>query len=292
MAAVTEEYRKLVLDDLNNYVGLNHPVKASILERIFVRKLSIYRLHPNPEDEFSIESIGPNLEIVGNYAKQFKYSISLSKRPIEEPLIVEKMSTGGYMLLNGHHRWMAAHRIALKYVPVQVVNVTPEDEIFATINKSIHNKCVSFDLDEVLLTDGSTYPADKKLIYPLNKIYKKSIRKNAAALIRELRELGYDVWCYTGNYYSSEYINGLMSLHNTKIDGLVNGLNSKRSNKKIKEAFSGKYEYSLHIDNESIILVNTRTKDYDSIDIPNDGINWAAEVMKHLRKFEVELKNH
>lgn len=287
MATVTEEYKTLVLDDLNSFTGLNMPLHASVPERILTRRLSVNRIHPNPDDEFSMESIGPNYEIVGKYVKEFSDAINRGIRPIEEPLVVEKMSTGGYVLLNGHHRWMAAYRVGLKRVPVQVVNVTPEDEIFAAIRNSDKEMCVSFDLDEVLLTDGVKCEKDRKLPFPLNFLYKQSLRKNAGVLIKELRELGFDVWVYSGRYYSVEYINLLMRLHSAKVDGIVNSVTEKKNHARIKEAFREKYKYSLHIDNEAILCVNTKTKEFDSIDLQEHGNNWSAEVMKHIRQLEI-----
>lgn len=282
---MTEEYQKRVIDDLKNYVGLNYPRRASIIERLLVRHVRITKLHPNPTDEFSMPAIGPNYEIIGKYEKELKRAIEKGTTPITEPLIAEKMSTGGYMLLNGHHRWMAAYRLGLRSLPVQIVNVTPEDEIFTLVNRSSKDKCVSFDLDEILLTDGEKYPPQKKLVFPFNKIYKNiTLRKNAKYLIDELRKLSFDVWVYTGNYYSTEYINMLFALHNVKVDGIVNGLAKK--NKEIQKIFKEKYRVSLHIDNESVLCVNLKTGEYDSYDINADAVNWAAEAMVAIKGIE------
>ena len=60
MGLHSEEYQQLVLNDLKNLEGLSHPVKASLPERLFVRKTSTDNLHPNPKDEFSDPKIGPN----------------------------------------------------------------------------------------------------------------------------------------------------------------------------------------------------------------------------------------
>lgn len=191
------------------------------------------------------------------------------------------------MLLNGHHRWLAAHHEGMKTVPVQIVNVTPEEEIYNAISKSARNMCVSFDFDEVLLTDVKSDDADKQLRFPLNKIYPGTLRKNAAALIRDLQTLGFDVWIYTGNYHSTEYINGLFSIHNAKVDGIVNGLSKRKSTNNIKKLFTDKYNISLHIDNESVICVDTKSKNYDIYDITPDKISWAADVMKKIKNSEM-----
>lgn len=279
MAAVTDEYRKLVLEDIETYDGLNQPLHASFIERLITKKADINKLHPNPSDEFSMPEIGPNYGIVGNYEKTFRENMKHLLEPMEEALVIEKMSTGGYMLLNGHHRWMAAHRIALEKVPVELVNVTPEDELIKKIKASDKEICVSIDLDEVLMKD-------EPMRFPFSLYYKKSLRKNAGVLINELHQMGIDVWVYTGNYYSDSYINGLFRINRSKVDGIVNNVRNKKSNPRLKDAFREKYNYSLHIDNESIICVNLKQGDYDIIDIVPSDSNWAAEAMSAIRNMD------
>ena len=117
MSPITEEFKESIQSDLNTYTGLYQPVRASIFERLLTRNVRTNLLHPNPKDEFSMPDIGPNYEIVGNYVN----SISIAKKrntPIfDEPIIIEKITTGGYLILNGHHRWLAAKRLQIKKIP-------------------------------------------------------------------------------------------------------------------------------------------------------------------------------
>lgn len=287
MSIITEEYQKNVLDDIDNYKGLSHPVKTGLLKRLLTKKVSVRKLHPNPDDEFSIVDIGPNYEIVGNYESQIRHNISMGKDAIEEPLIIEKMSTGGYMLLNGHHRWLAAKRVTeLKRLPVEIVNVTSYDDVINRLRGLDKKMCVSFDFDEVILSDGSVYPIDKKIIFPFNLVYKYPIKKNAGVLIKQLRELGFDVWVYTGNYHSYQYIEGLLRFHNARVDGVINGLRKGKHSSRLQKAFSDKYELSLHIDNEGITCVDTKTHEYEIYDIEVIGGDWAAKVYSKVREIE------
>ncbi len=57
------------------------------------------------------------------------------------------------MLLNGHHRWMAAYRFELKKTKVEIVNVTHEEDIRKAMEKTSNVKCASFDFDEVVLAN-------------------------------------------------------------------------------------------------------------------------------------------
>lgn len=49
---------KYVLEDVRKYDGIRMPLKASFPERLFVRKLAGKKLHPNPDDESIVCSLG------------------------------------------------------------------------------------------------------------------------------------------------------------------------------------------------------------------------------------------
>lgn len=295
MAKVTEEYKRLVLDDVRSFEKLNHPVKAGLAERLLVRKLPAASLHPNPQDEFSMEAVGPNYGIVSDYEKMFRDRLLFGQEPFgayDEPITVEKMSTGGYMILNGHHRWLAARRIGLSRLPVHIVNVTTVEDVLATVSRSDKNMCASFDLDEILLTDGGLYPVQKELSFPYDRIYKKTLRKNAAVLINELRRIGFDVWVYTGEYYSELYINTLFRLNGAEVDGIINGMRRAGTRKDFRETFGKKYRISLHIDNNDVLCVKPGTKEYESYPLDTVGQDWASEVMERLKEHKEFWHEH
>lgn len=283
--AVSADYQKLVLYDLKSYKDIARPVRSSILTRLCVRKLPLSMMHPNPEDEFCDPAIGPNEGIISRYIEEFRYRLEKGEKVVDEKLMVEKMSTGGYMLLNGHHRWMAAAKIRLKTLPVQVVNTIGEEAILSVLNKSDRQMCVSFDLDEVLLTDARGKLADHPLPFPYNLFLKRTLRKNAGVLIGELQRLGFDVWVYSGSGISEEEIKRLLSLHQAKVNGIVNFMKGKVG-KTLKQAFRKKYSLSVHIDNESVMWVNTASREYDSIPIAGD-VNWADDAFAKVRDLEL-----
>lgn len=283
----SEEYRQLVLEELKKYEKLNHPVRTGLVKRLLVRKLPIRKLHPNPEDEFCDPAIGPNYSIIADYEKNFRELMRMQMPPIgpyDEPLMVGKMSTGGYMILNGHHRWMAARRLGIRELPVQIVNVSTDEQIISAVNKSCRNMCVSFDLDEILLTDGEVYPAHKEFSFPFDRIFPKTLRQNAPILVKELQAQGFDVWVYTGEYYSDAYIRLLFLLHGAKVNGIVSGMRHRKAKSSIREAFSGRYRISLHVDNEEVICVKTQTKDYQMFALDSVDQDWASEVVSRLRE--------
>ena len=294
MIVTNELYKKYVLDDLKQHKGLLHPIKAPLLERIRTKQISPKKLHPNPEDEFSMENIGPNWEIVSDYEEKIRDRLDLDRPIFDEKLIGVKLDKGGYMLINGHHRWMAALNVTtrkgllsgFKYdtvdVPLRVVNITEEDDIYRVVNKSDRDKCATIDLDEVLLTGG-------KLSGIGGIFYDTNLRSNTALLIKELQRLGFDVWVYTGSYKSEAYIRGYFSMNHCQVDGVVNGINGKHKNKsvKLREIFRSKYRHIVHVDNNMITCVNTATKDYEMVDINSDEAGFAAAAVEKIKELPI-----
>lgn len=289
MPSPTAEYKTRVLDEVNSYRGLCHPVRANFFERLLTRNVRIQDLHPNPDDEFCIESIGPNYSIVQEYERHIRVAMGAGAfaEPIEDALIVEKMSTGGFMLLNGHHRWLAAIRAGLSRVPVQIINTVPDTKIISKVEKSRHDMVASFDLDEVLLA-GDSEPSGKDLPFPLNKIFPQRVRKNTGALVKELRKMGFAIWIYTGDYHDNTYLKTMLALHGIRVDGIVSGLKRKKSGSTLRQAFSKKYCVSVHVDNESVLMVNTRSMDYVTETLPKKAF-WAVETLACVKKSLSEL---
>ena len=286
MPMVSQEYQTLVLDDLAAYDGLVHPVKASLPERVLRRRLPLTMIHPNPIDEFCDPKIGPSYSVISRYEAEWRKALQHHQDPELESLYVEKLSSGEFRLLDGHHRWMAAHRLGFRSFKVRILNVTPVDEIVSAVARSERRLCVSFDLDEVLLTDGGSAAADGRMPMRTGCFKGKTLRKNAELLIEELHRAGCDVWVYTGSYIEEADLRRLLRAHRAEADGIVSGLKHPQSREKLRRAFSEKYELSLHIDTESIVCVDTRTKEYEVAEIAGDEIGWAARAIGAVKRLE------
>ena len=283
MKTYNAEYEKLVLNDIRSFSSLNHPVKALLVERLLIWRAPLAKLHPNPMDEFCNPEIGPNHQIVNQYFEQIKRSLTHVSTLEIDPLIVEKMSIGGYMLLNGHHRWLAATRANMKTVPIKIVNVTTEEEIIKAVNSSYNDYCLSIDLDEVLINDDENDYLSEAVFFPLNLIYPQKIRKNAAAMIAELQKQGFDVWVYSGQYYSTTYIKQLLFFHKIKPTGIINGMKNRKPRSGMAQAFREKYKEIVHIDNESALIVNPKSKEFNTVEV-SSGKEWANEICKKIQE--------
>lgn len=156
-------------------------------------------------------------------------------RDFEEPLTVEKIRPDGYLLLNGHHRWAAAMRMGVRRAPIHIVNLTQTADIQKMLQNAKHDKSVALDLDEVVFASGREMAMEKALPFPARRVYKERLRYGIPALFRFFKSHGYDIWVYTAQYYSMEYIQHLFKWYGVKIDNFVTGILKKTGMMRWKE---------------------------------------------------------
>ncbi|MCR5596313.1 MAG: ParB/RepB/Spo0J family partition protein [Lachnospiraceae bacterium] len=291
--ANSTRFDSFIAEEVNKYQGKLVPVKASVLERIFVRYVACTKLHPNPYDEFSDASIGPNYEIISGYEHRIKESRAHGDPAWDDPILVEKMLPEGYLILNGHHRWAAATRFGEKRVGVKIVNLTQETDIKKMLEISRHDRRVAIDLDEVIFfqndADGSGNAAEDPLHFPYNKLFKERLKTGVPALLHYLSVNGYDIWVYTSEYYSMDYINKLFKMYHVVVNGIITGIKrphkieaSKR--RELEKIMNAKYTETLHIDNGLVLLTHSDSKDFEEFDLSGNRETWAQEIMNTLKE--------
>ena len=111
-----------VQEDLDAYEGKRDVVRVSLLERLVVRSIPPQEMHVNPDDEFADPEIGPSERIINEYAHEIPQLYKNAEPIFPSPIMVYKMAAGGYLILNGHHRWAAAIKQGLKKVRAAIMN--------------------------------------------------------------------------------------------------------------------------------------------------------------------------
>jgi RHS repeat-associated protein len=86
-------------------------------KRLTTRQAKTIDLKPNPLDPYSDPKIGPNESAVRQYIDEIRMTGTIS-----EPIRVKELASGGYEIVDGHHRWLAALMTNLKYVPIEIIN--------------------------------------------------------------------------------------------------------------------------------------------------------------------------
>lgn len=285
MNLLPNDYNEFVLKRIKNYNGNPKVMKAGLLERISTTKVNPERLYPNPDDEFSMEKIGPSMSIVTDYERKARALKESGQTIFNKPVIVEKMKEeDGYLILNGHHRWYASLRAGVKKLRIKIVNLVHDEDLTRMMNSTSNTKRASFDLDEILLAVNGR-KAEELPSQMLSDKVPFLLREGAPAVIRALQDKGYDIWVYTAEYYSEGEIGLLFELYDLKITGVVNGLNSKRAGymKEANTQLAQKYRDTINIDDESLLIIHADNKEFDNY-LHEDPADWAGSILKTIEK--------
>lgn len=289
MSVWPNDYVEKVLKDVEKYNGIRQTVKAGLIERCMTKHCSPLILHPNPNDEFSQDGVGPNFGIVGKYVEQIKRNAD--GNIFKEPIIVQKMKPDGYLLINGHHRWFAAVRMCVKKLHIKIVNLVGEDDLMRMISETANSKLVSFDFDEVLLSADTDNQAEIKDNL-FSRKFKERLRKGAPELIKLLQSRSCDVAVYSAGYFSEEDFNDFFSMYDIKVNIVINGFNDKRKNNNangmsgVKKLLDDKYKSRVHIDNKNVLCTNHETKEFNDFELKGQGMAWGDEVASIIERYQ------
>lgn len=122
MASAKSAMHQKIQDDLAEMEGRRVVVKAGFFEKMFKKKVRPEELHVNPDDEFTHADIGPNDAIMENYCQLARRDQSLGLPVFSEPIHVNKLRDGGYLILNGHHRWAGAVKARIPKIRIVIAD--------------------------------------------------------------------------------------------------------------------------------------------------------------------------
>ncbi len=279
------KFMEYVLEDVQKYKGIAVPVRAGLPERLLVRKAAPQKLHANPDDEFTDPAIGPNDEIIARYVRDIQEAqFHGTKEIFQEPLTIQKIRPGGYMLLNGHHRWAAAIRMNLKSVPVKIENPTTLADVEKMLKSARNARRVTLDLDEIVFQSDPAGACEKGLFFPLNHIYRENVHLGIPALFHFLRSRGYDVWVFSSKAYSTDYIRSLFRAYRAGVDGIITGgaHRSEEDRKRIESLLAAKYSTTIHVDRDSLLRTDSGSKDFQESDLSGPAESWSRRVMEAI----------
>lgn len=177
-----------------------------------------------------------------------------------------------------------------KKAPVSIVNLTQKTDIEEMIRTSEHDRRVTLDLDEVAFCRGDE-PGEKPIKGFSEGQFKERLRPGIPALLQYLSRQGYDIWVYTAEYYSIEYIREYFYYYTVKIDGIVTGTGRKskgfaEERKSIEQLVRERYEQTLHIDRRTVLRTFAGSKDFEEYPVEEGAFGWAQTVKSIIRRFE------
>ena len=295
MAGKNTELQEYIASEIAKYKDVAVPVPSSLFVRLIRKQLPLSKLHPNPDDEFCFPDIGPNEGIISNYVQTYsrfendEQGARIAGAGNIEPIIVQKIRPDGYMILNGHHRWAAVHRLGWNKIRVQIVNLTLQEDVKRILARVRNEKRVTLDLDEVVFAQD-TEPAEKPLPLLWRKLYPQRVRLGIPAVFYYLSQHGYDIWVYTARYDSEDVIRRLLLHHHAPVTGVITGTGRKAGKGgDVKNSFenmvSGKYSVTVHVDQSSVLRVDNTAKNYEEFRLPG-AAGWSQEVLEIFRKLD------
>ncbi len=284
------EFEEWLQQEIESQKGLYVPVTASIFERLLITKLPCTSIHPNPEDEFCFPEVGPSFRIISEYVNEFRENKDKGIPPVQEPLMVGKVHPSGYMLINGHHRWAAAMKSDIKKVPVKIINMTTDADIKRMIEDSKHDKRVTMDLDEVVFRDANDPYIEKVPGLRGKGKNRKRMRLGIPALFRHFNTHGYDIWVYSANYYSIDDVKRYFRRYSVNVDGIITGTSKKKvteseAEKTMAKLIANKYGQTVHIDNDSVLVTHSQSRDFEEIALESTGADWSKEIMDKSKSY-------
>ncbi len=170
---------------------------------------------------------------------------------------------------------------------IKIVDLTQEEDIRKMLGSARSDKRISLDLDEVVFgKEGDGY-LEKALPFPLNRIYKERVRLGIPALFNALKDAGYDIWIYTARYYSADYLKFCLRHYHAPVTGIVTGTARKGppgsdTMKELEKRMNAKYDKTVHIDNESVIVTTHGSRDFEEYRLSGSAASWSREALDIL----------
>ena len=177
-----------------------------------------------------------------------------------------------------------ALRLNYPKIPIRIVNLTHEMDVRRMLENSRHDKRVALDLDEVVFRPEDDTAVEKPPRFPFNKLFPERVKLGIPALFHYLATSGYDIWVYTAHYESFDRIRALFRSYHVRVTGVVTGIARKNLpghdiRTHMEKLIYNKYRCTVHIDNEAVIRVFSKTKEFEEHQLSGSAASWSREVM-------------
>ena len=96
---------------------------------------------------------------------------------------------------------------------------------------------------------------------------------------------------YTAGYYSADYIQRLFRKYGVHVTGAVTGTGRKTSDagavrKELEALITAKYPETVHIDDEAVLRIFSRTKQVEEYGLCQGPEAWSKRVIDVMEAFE------
>ncbi len=150
---------------------------------------------------------------------------------------------------------------------------------------------VSFDLDETLFINPEKVPAEDRLRFPLDRIYRDRLRKGTPELLQWINNSGIKLWIYTTSFRSERYIKSIFRHYGIKIDNIINGKRhakevQKNNTEILPSKYPSKYHIDLHVDDEISVYQNGIAYGFRVYLLKENDINWTDNIRNEIIRIQ------
>ncbi|MDE6665835.1 MAG: HAD family hydrolase [Ruminococcus sp.] len=150
---------------------------------------------------------------------------------------------------------------------------------------------VSFDLDETLFINPEKVPAENKLRFPLDRIYRDRLRKGTLELLQWINNSGIKLWIYTTSCRSERYIKNIFRHYGVKIDNIINGKRhaeevQKNNTEILPSKYPSKYHIDLHVDDEISVYQNGISYGFRVYLLKENDIDWINNIRAEILRIQ------
>lgn len=150
---------------------------------------------------------------------------------------------------------------------------------------------VSFDLDETLFINPEKVPAEDKLSFPLDRIYRDRLRKGTPELLQWINNSGIKLWIYTTSFRSERYIKSIFGHYGIKIDNIINGKRHEKEvqgnkTERLPSKYPSRYHIDLHVDDEISVYQNGISYGFRVYLLKENDSKWVDNLKKEINRIK------
>lgn len=150
---------------------------------------------------------------------------------------------------------------------------------------------VSFDLDETLFINPEKVPAENKLKFPLDRIYRDRLRKGTTELLQWINRNDIKLWIYTTSCRSERYIKNIFRHYGVKIDNIINGKRhveevQKNNTEILPSKYPSKYHIDLHVDDEISVYQNGISYGFRVYLLKENDTHWTDNIRAEILRIQ------
>ena len=195
-------------------------------------------------------------------------------------------------------------RAFIKHLPCGALHPNPQDEFCSPEIGPNYEIISRYEQDFRILKDSQGYeylksavcePIEVERIHPDGYMILNGHHRWAAALRtgmkKLLNRLGYDIWVYTANNLSLDYLRYYFKHYHTHVDGIITGAARKmedgsRLQEELSKAINAKYAVTVHVDNSTVVRTVRDRSTFDEFPLTDGGDGWVQEVVKVFEEMQ------